>query len=68
MIGETSEAINQAKIAVTFYSGSVDDVWDTLSKKYIVKNWNDEADLRRLLDEIAGEMNYISGVFIQQLN
>lgn len=62
MANETLETINQAKITVTFYSGSNENnVEDKLSKKYILKNWRDETDLRRLLEELAEEMNHLSG-------
>lgn len=62
MIDEVPETINQAKITVTFYSGpNESDVKDKLSKTYVLKNWSDETDLRRLLDEIAEEMHHLSG-------
>ena len=52
---------NQASITVTYYAGPGAETWERLSKKYIVKNWTGEADLRRLLDEIAAELNHLSG-------
>ena len=34
---------------------------DRLDRKYVVKRWRDETHLRQLLDDIAKEMNYLSG-------
>lgn len=50
-----------AVITVTFYRGVQEPSLDRLNKKYVVKRWRDEAHLRELLDDIAREMNYISG-------
>lgn len=50
----------QATLTVTFYFGPGDSPPYRLDKKYIVKNWTDEAHLRRLLGEIAAEMNHLS--------
>jgi hypothetical protein len=55
---------NQAKISVTFYFGPSDEPSDTLTKNYILNNWEDETGLRRLVDEVAKELNYISGYCI----
>ncbi len=52
---------NKAVIIITFYMGSGDTSPERLSKKYFITNWKDEADLRRLLDKTAQEMNYLSG-------
>ncbi len=58
---------NQAKISVTFYFGPSDEPSDTLTKNYILNHWADEASLRRLLDEVAKELNYISGFGIRSI-
>src|SRR5574342_658211 len=55
------ELTNKAIITVTFYKGAGDTSLDWLSRKYVVKNWRDENHLRQLLDDIAREMNHISG-------
>lgn len=52
---------NQAKISIIFYIGPSDNPSDKLSKNYVLKNWANEANLKRTLDEIAREINYISG-------
>lgn len=55
----------QAKLTVTFYLGD-ENYQDKLSKKYIVQHWQDEADLRQRVAEIAKELNYISGYGIAE--
>jgi len=55
------EDVKTAVITVTFYRGVQEPSLDQLNKKYVVKRWRDEAHLRQLLDDIAREMNYISG-------
>ena len=62
-----SETVKQAIITVTFYFGSGNEPIEQLKRKYIVKNWQTEDDLRRLLDEIAAEMNYVSGYGIKSI-
>ena len=51
----------QATLTVVFYFGPGDSPPYRLDKRYLVKNWTDEAHLRHLLDEIAAEMNHLSG-------
>lgn len=57
----------QSTITVTFYFGSGDERLFQLNKKYIVANWQTEADLQKYLDEIATEMNYLSGYGIRSI-
>lgn len=58
---------NRVIITVTFYFGSVNDSIYKLNKKYVVQKWKNEQDLRRLLDEIAREMNHLSGYGISEI-
>lgn len=58
---------NQAIITITFYYGSGDDPIHRLNKKYRVQNWKDEKALRRLIDDIAAEMNHLSGYGILEI-
>ncbi len=68
MNSELLPQINQATITVTFYFGPGDSSPYRLSKKYIVQNWQDETDLRRILNEIAIELNHISGYGILSID
>ena len=52
---------NKAVATITFYIGSPDQPDDRLSKKYALNNWSQEWALKIQLDEIAKELNYISG-------
>lgn len=68
MTDQTQDTINQAQITVTYYFGPGDSPPYLLSKKYLVKNWQDETDLRRILDELAGQLNHISGYGILSID
>ena len=52
---------NKAKININYYAGTPNKPSDQLKKSYILTNWSQEWALRVLLDEIAKELNYISG-------
>lgn len=56
-----TETINKALITVTFYFGDGSNPLFRLSKKYIVQRWDTETALRNWLDEIATELNHLSG-------
>jgi hypothetical protein len=62
-----AENDHQATITVTFYFRSGNEPTEQLKKKYVVQSWDTEDDLRRLLDEIASELNYLSGYGIRSI-
>ena len=65
---EKSDTENKIVIIVTFYFDSGKDPLHRMKKDYVVYNWQDEADLRRILDEIAQEMNHLSGYGIWSIS
>lgn len=58
---------NECVITVTFYADDGSDQLKRLDKRYLITNWRDETDLRASLDEIALEMNHISGYGIYSI-
>lgn len=58
---------NQAIIKVTFYHSSGETPPECLTKKYVLKHWQNETDLRHRLDKVVEELNYISGYGIKEV-
>jgi len=52
---------NPAEVAIVFYYGDGAQSPYRLKKNYIVHNWQKETDLRSILDEIAADLNYLTG-------
>ncbi len=59
--------MHKAPLDITFYFGTGNEKIERLTRKYIITNWQDEADLRRILDELAAELNYITGYGILEM-
>ena len=68
MTNQNQEPTNQAQVNITYYFGPGDSPPYLLSKKYVVKNWQDEAHLRQILDELASQLNHISGYGILSID
>ena len=59
--------MNKAPLSITFYYNTGETKIERLTKKYMLVNWKDEADIRRIMAELATDLNYVTGYGILEM-